>query len=69
MRVQDDSRSKGDRSMVVRCSCGAEVVRLRPGQVLNLRKPGRSLEVTCKSCGHQFAVNVTELDDRGGVAA
>lgn len=55
--------------MVVRCSCGAEVVRLRPGQVLNLRKPGRALEVTCKSCGHQFAVNVTEIDDRGGVAA
>lgn len=68
MRVQDDGRSKGDRSMVVRCSCGAEVVRLRPGQVLNLRKPGRALSVTCPNpeCGKTFAVNVSEAD---GVAA
>jgi hypothetical protein len=63
MRVTGDNRTESDKPMVVRCECGAEVMTLRAGQVLSLRKPGRSLDVTCSSCGKKFTVRVSDVSE------
>ena len=63
MRVQDDSRTKGDRPTIVRCGCGVEALTLPPGQVLSVGGTGRTVSavsVTCKGCGKTFEVRVSD---------
>ena len=60
MRIQDDSRSKGDRPAIVRCACGVEALTLPPGQVLSVGGTGRTVAVTCKGCGKTFEVRVAD---------
>ncbi len=55
-----ETRAGEDRDCVVKCACGATLATLRPGQQLALRKPGRSMEYTCK-CGKRTKVNLSEV--------
>ena len=69
MRIQDDSRSKGDRPTIVRCACGVEALTLPPGQVLSMGDVGRPVSVTCKGCGKTFEVRVADAGPNSAPAA
>ena len=69
MRIQDDSRSKGDRPTIVRCACGVEALTLPPGQVLSVGGTGRTVSVTCKGCGKTFEVRVADAGSSSAPAA
>lgn len=61
MRIPgSEGRTVEDRDCKVTCACGAEVMTLRPGQALALRKPGRSMSVTCSKCGKANKVQLSE---------
>lgn len=58
MRIPGDSRSKGDRSVTVRCPCGADMFTLPAGQVLGMGPGTKPVSVQCKACGRPATLYV-----------
>ena len=61
MRIPGDSRSKGDRSVTVRCPCGADMFTLPAGQVLAVPSAGEGsspVSIECKACGRPMTLHV-----------
>lgn len=61
MRIPGDSRSKGDRSVTVRCQCGVDVLTLPAGQVLAVPSAGDGsspVSIECKACGRPMTLHV-----------
>ena len=58
MRIPGDSRSKGDRSVTVRCPCGADVLTLPAGQVLGVDEGSSPVSIECKACGRPMTLHV-----------
>lgn len=57
MRIPGDSRTKGDRSVKVRCGCGADLLTLPAGQVLASGE-GSPVPVKCSECGRVTTLHV-----------
>ena len=58
MRIPGDSRSKGDRSVTVRCQCGVDVLTLPAGQVLGVGEGSSPVSIECKACGRPMTLHV-----------